>query len=265
MKASEGREQRTVFGEVAELYDQARPGYPDALLDDVLEFVGRDSPKVLEVGAGTGKATVLLALRGLEIVAVEPSAEMAAVARRHCAPFPMVSIQVQSFEACSAATGTFDLLASAQAWHWVRPEVRYRKAHRVLTPEGVLAVFWNRPLWEDSVLRAELDEIYESRAPELRAREPGFPGLTQPHADEERAEEIEASSLFGPATERSYRWSKTYSMPEYLQLLQTQSDHRMLPDPERDSLLTGVAEVIGRAGGRLTMDYLSRLYLARRK
>jgi hypothetical protein len=54
-------------------------------------------------------------------------------------------------------------------------------------------------------------------------------------------------------------------MADYLQLLQTQSVLRMLPDPERESLLTEVAEVLSRAGGRLTMDYLSRLYLARRK
>jgi hypothetical protein len=54
-----------VFGEVAELYDQARPSYPAVLFDDVIAFAPQ-SPRVLEVGAGTGKATVLLAERGLE-------------------------------------------------------------------------------------------------------------------------------------------------------------------------------------------------------
>ncbi|HYR61536.1 MAG TPA: hypothetical protein VET24_02725 [Actinomycetota bacterium] len=49
-----GREQRFVFGEVADLYDRSRPGYPEPLVDDVLAYCGRRSPRVLEVGAGTG-------------------------------------------------------------------------------------------------------------------------------------------------------------------------------------------------------------------
>src|ERR1039458_4096462 len=81
---AEGREQRFIFGEVAELYDRARAGYSATLVDDVLSFVGVDSDRLraLEVGAGTGKATVAFAVRGLEILALEPSLEMATVARR---------------------------------------------------------------------------------------------------------------------------------------------------------------------------------------
>jgi SAM-dependent methyltransferase len=259
-----GRKQNTVFGEVAELYDKARPGYPEALADDVLEFVGLDSPRILEVGAGTGKATVLFAARGLEVVGIEPSADMAAVARRRCKDFPRVSIHGETFEEWRVTAELFDVIAAAQAWHWVSPEIRYSKADQVLRPLGILAVFWNRPLWEDSALRGAIDEVYERRAPALKAREPGFPGLSQPQADRERAQEIEASGLFGPVTERSYRWARTYSVAEYLQLLETQSDHRMLPESERDTLLAGVGEVIEGAGGRLTMAYVTRLYLARR-
>src|SRR5438552_140762 len=81
------REQGTVFGEVAELYDRARPGYPTALVDEVLAFAP-ESPRVLDVGAGTGKATVPFAERGLEVVALQPSVGMAAVARRNCSRFP---------------------------------------------------------------------------------------------------------------------------------------------------------------------------------
>ena len=81
-----GREQRFVFGEVADLYDRARPGYPEQLVEDVLRFRGLPAPRVLEVGAGTGKATVVFAARGLEIVALEPTPEMAAVAARNWGP-----------------------------------------------------------------------------------------------------------------------------------------------------------------------------------
>src|ERR1700737_852399 len=118
-----GREQRFVFGEVADLYDRARPGYPGALGDDVLGFCGLPAPRVLEVGAGTGKATVAFAARGLEVVALEPSPEMAAVAARNCEAFPRTSVQVSTFEDW-AATGGFDLVVAAQSWQMLVPESR---------------------------------------------------------------------------------------------------------------------------------------------
>jgi trans-aconitate methyltransferase len=66
---------------VAELYDRARPSYPAGAIDALLAH-GALAPgdRVIEVGAGTGKATELLAARGLRVLALEPSAEMAAVA-----------------------------------------------------------------------------------------------------------------------------------------------------------------------------------------
>jgi hypothetical protein len=69
------RERRLVFGEVADMYDRHRPSYPPALLDDLIALAALDvSEPALEVGAGTGKATMMLAARGIPIVAVEPNA-----------------------------------------------------------------------------------------------------------------------------------------------------------------------------------------------
>jgi SAM-dependent methyltransferase len=222
--AAAKRERGTVFGEVAELYDRVRPGYPVALVDEVLAFAP-ESPRVLEVGAGTGKATVSLAERGLDVLALEPSVEMAGVARRNCARFSGVTVDVQRFEGWPAEREAFQLVASAQAWHWVAAEIRYVKAREVLTSGGALTVFWNRPQW---------------------------------------AAEIESSGCFGAVTRRSYRWSKRYTTREWLELLQTQSDHRMLAAEERAHLLDEISEVIDAAGGSMLMDYVTRLYLARR-
>jgi hypothetical protein len=71
-----------VFGEVAELYDAHRPGYPGELIDDVVGLAGLepDAGRVLAVGAGTGKAAALFAARGYSVTAIEPSAAMAAPA-----------------------------------------------------------------------------------------------------------------------------------------------------------------------------------------
>ena len=61
------------FAETADLYDRARPGYPDdalAMIVDRLDL--RAGRTVLELGAGTGKLTRLLVPAGGRIVALEP-------------------------------------------------------------------------------------------------------------------------------------------------------------------------------------------------
>ena len=116
---------RTSFDRNAEQYDAVRPSYPDAAIDDLLKRSSIEpGGRVLEVGAGTGKATVLLARRGYSVVAIEPAPRMAALLRRHVAPYKNVSIAETTFEAWDGAEESFDLVVSAQAFHWVRPDVR---------------------------------------------------------------------------------------------------------------------------------------------
>lgn len=260
------REQRTVFGEVAEIYHDVRPGYPEALFDNLIAFIGRPRPRSLEVGAGTGKATLAIAARGASVVALEPSAAMAAVARQTCRDRPEVSIVVSSFEQWQIPSrARFDLVFSAQAWHWVDASIGYAKAREALRPRGVLALFWNRPTWEDSELRSKLDQIYSRHAPELHAKAPGYPGLRARDLDQEQAQQIRGSALFDDPDIRVYRWSLPYGSYAYVRLLTTQSDHRMLPAPVRQSLLDAVRDAINRQGGQFTVNYTTTLFLTRRR
>jgi protein-L-isoaspartate O-methyltransferase len=82
MAQKDRERRRSTFDEAAELYDRARPGYPAALFDDLVELAGiGPGSRVLEIGPGTGQATVPLAERGCRIVAVELGPQLAAVAR----------------------------------------------------------------------------------------------------------------------------------------------------------------------------------------
>ena len=120
--------------------------------------------RALEVGAGTGKATGLFAARGLRILGLEPSRGMAAAARVRLAGYENVAIEETGFEEWRPERD-FRLLFSAQAWHWVTPEVRYTRAREALAEDGALAVFWNRPRWESSPLKDELAAAYRRTAP----------------------------------------------------------------------------------------------------
>ena len=125
------REQRLVFGEVADVYDRARPAYPESLVDAVIasaRLVAGDP--VLESGCGTGKATVPFARRALTMTALEPDPAMASIAQRNCAGLD-VSVEITSFEDWAAPPGPgFKLVMAAQSWHWVQPAVRLPEGAR---------------------------------------------------------------------------------------------------------------------------------------
>jgi SAM-dependent methyltransferase len=256
------REQRLVFGEVAETYDRARPGYPAALVDDVTAFANLEhGARILEIGCGTGKATVPFAARGFDLLALEPSEEMAAVARRNCAGFGAV-IDTTSFEAWPVESSAFALVISAQAWHWVTPELRLVKAHEALRPDGALALFWNTPDWPDSPLRRAIDDVYRRVAPQVSSRTPGR--SPQNSLRDIGVDELRESPRFSQTEKVEYEQHAVYDTDGYLELLATQSDHRMLPAEARNELFDGVARAIDAAGGEMPVAYTIELYLARR-
>ena len=133
-----------MFDQVAELYDRARPGYPPELYDDLVELAGLGrGARVLEIGCGTGQATIPLAERGLDIVCVELGESLAAVARRRLAAFPGVRVVTADFEDWEPETAGFDAVVAFTAFHWLDPVLRFEKAARLLGPEGASA--WSAP------------------------------------------------------------------------------------------------------------------------
>jgi SAM-dependent methyltransferase len=260
------RQPRLVFGEVADLYDRVRPSYPDALVDDVIELSGvAVSGRALEVGAGTGKATEMFARRGVAVHAIEPSGEMAAFARRRCAEFDDVTFEECDFEDWHGPEHEFALVFSAQAWHWVAPELRCARARAALRDGGLLSVFWNRPDWDRCELRDELRDTYSRTAPDF-GPDPGpmHPGseIAPDRWEDWHAEIAEAAGLEEPGV-RFYESTGEYGPERYVELIGTSQDHILLPDAERDALYAAVADVIDRHGGTLTLPIVTKLCLAR--
>jgi SAM-dependent methyltransferase len=255
------REQRLVFGEVADLYDRSRPGYPASLVDEVVSYAGLTAgDAVLEVGCGTGKATVPFAARGLSVSALEPDPAMASIAERNCEGLD-ATVSVTSFEDWVAPPGAvFALVMAAQSWHWVQPGLRLAKARAVLVGDGALALFWNRPEWPSSPLGDAIDAVYARVAPELGARTPGK--SPQDVGRRMCVDELIQSELFGVVTATEHAWETAYDRDSYLSLLDTQSDHRLLDPATRARLFGEVGRAIDDAGGTFPVSYVAELYLA---
>ena len=128
------------FGAQALAYDRHRPRYPESLFDDIVEMADASAgTEVIEIGAGTGIATEPLVRRGLAVTAIEPSPELASLAKAKLSD--RASVFVGRFEEYSA-TGTVRLVASFNAWHWVDPEIGVNRAAELLAPDGLLALVW---------------------------------------------------------------------------------------------------------------------------
>ena len=127
------------FGSVAEAYERYRPGYPETVVDLLLEHVTPEG-RALEVGAGTGKATRAVAARGVPVRAVEPDPEMRAVLQRMTAGLP-VTITAATLETLPSwvTDEPHDLLYAAAAWHWTDPVTRWAGAASLLPERGVFA------------------------------------------------------------------------------------------------------------------------------
>lgn len=105
---------RTIFSEDAELYQKARPCYPDALYDDLHRDAGiGQGCRVLEIGCGTGQLTVPLAERGCEIVAIDLGISTVEVARRNLRQYPTVQVHQAAFEDWALPDSPFDVVVSA--------------------------------------------------------------------------------------------------------------------------------------------------------
>jgi SAM-dependent methyltransferase len=206
-------ELRDTFGGMAAVYDEARPAYPDALVDDLVSLAGlAPGDTVLEVGAGTGIATAQLAARGLDVVAVERAPELARVARTNLAAWPRVEVLTGAFET-APAEGRFDAVVAFSAFHWIDPETRYARAAALLREGGVHAVADARMMpAESDAFFADSDEDYVGILG-AAARRPGAPVV-----DSLRGELL-ACGLFDHLAERRYRWDVRRDTAGFLALL----------------------------------------------
>ncbi len=138
---STAHERSLSFGAQAAAYERGRPSYPPEAIDWLLapaqDWVARD---VLDLGAGTGKLTTRLVERGLNVIAVDPIAEMLEVLRNALPDTPALLGTAEHIPLPGKAV---DAVLVAQAWHWFDPEQAVAEVARVLRPGGRLGLVWN--------------------------------------------------------------------------------------------------------------------------
>jgi SAM-dependent methyltransferase len=164
-----------VFDDVADAYDEVRPGYPTKLVDAAIERGGlKRGDRVLEVGCGTGKLTEILVARGLRVDGVDPGPRMIERAKARVASSDSATFQVGRFEEVALRQGAFEAVFAAAAFHWLDPRVSWRKVASHLKFKGLLALFTYTSVQEERSAEADrgFRAVLRKHAPELATKWP---------------------------------------------------------------------------------------------
>jgi protein-L-isoaspartate O-methyltransferase len=244
------------FDRIATLYDAIRPDYPAALVEDVIELASlNDSSTILEIGAGTGKATLPFAEKGYQIHCLEPGKNLATVAAKNLELFPAVTFENITFEEWQVQTAAFDLVMSAQAFHWIPAAIAYPKVAAALKKSGRIALFWNLAAEpEDEVFR-QLDRAHQQFT--------NFALKPVRQQREQQERELLHSGLFTDIEIREYARSIRYNTQQYLDLLRTQSDYSILSSDQQQQVTTEIAAILDSNGGLLIKPYTTLLMVAK--
>lgn len=232
------------FEELVDLYERYRTGYSLELYERVLE-AAPGQPSVLDLAAGTGLSSRPLRPRARRLVAAD-------VGRRMLARAPVPDRVLARAERLPFVRDSFELVTCAQAFHWLEPIPTYRELHRVLTPDGRVAVWWKYPAPDDEVRRLTDEAIEEV----VGRRPPHTPLVEGPLRETEQAPfAIETLDL---------GFTMTYALDDWLGY---QASRRILRDEAEDEaqharILEAIEERLRESlGEEMEVNYVEHLHL----
>ncbi|GAA1204576.1 class I SAM-dependent methyltransferase [Pseudonocardia alaniniphila] len=239
------------FDALAETYQQARPPYPEALWDRLRELeVLRPGVRVIELGAGTGEATMRLLGAGADVVAVEPGRALAARLRLRC---PSARVVIARAEDAAMGEAQFDLAVAATSVHWLDLGVVIPKLRRAIVDDGHLAV-WRTAFGDPRTTTPFRDRIDAIVA--RRVDEPVRPGPGELDT-EGWARLLSSSGDFTVVHVDEFRWTIDLSADQVHGLFRTFSNWTA-------SEAQAAAEAARDLGGTVTEHYVTPLILLRR-
>lgn len=244
---------RLTFNEVPAEYDNLRPQYTDDLFADIIQFSSLDkTKKALEIGIGTGQATLPFLKTGCELTAIEIGNQLAQYSREKFSEYERFTVVNQDFESASLKENSYDLIYSASAFHWIPPEIGLPKVYQLLNPGGVFVWFSVQPAPSQEHIHNELQNVYEEYNRYFKGGK--LPFNRQQEALDKQEYRVNSFKQYGfvEIVDKLYSGSRTLNAHDYATLCGTYSDHRAIPEEERIVVLQKIENVINLCGGEFT-------------
>ncbi|MFU8786595.1 MAG: class I SAM-dependent methyltransferase [Candidatus Izemoplasmataceae bacterium] len=249
-----------LFNQDAKAYHEARPSYPDEVIEWVVTVTEvKKEDTIIEVGAGTGKATKKFLERGLRIHAIELGSEMA----KHLLLFCKgnISVDVTTFEDWSS-DDLFQsaMVLSATAFHWVDPAIRYKKAHLCLKDDGHLVLLWNMAL--PTSIKEE-KEAFEYLFSFHNKKSNGEYSVEEVFLD--RYNEILASNLFEIVDTIQYEWSVKNTQESLIKGFLSQSSYLSLSKTDQLNVKNKITSLYHQIEEPILTPFLTMGFIAKKK
>lgn len=257
-------ENKDVFKEIISDYEIARPGYPVELYNDIIEYsMIKNDAKILEIGSGPGQATDYFVKNQYNITGLEISEKQVQFLLDKYSEYNNFNSICSSFEDYNCLDGTYNLIFSATAFHWIRPEVGYPKAYKLLKRNGVIAVFWHLAsiIEPRTEMLIKIRNIYRRYAPEID----DYISIDEAeNLHNLRISQIKVNNLFNNPVYKIYRWDDEYTTERYLRLMNSYSDFHSIESDKQQAILDSAADYIDCKGGKIVVPQEVRLYMAKK-
>ena len=240
------------FGDIAEEYDAIRPGYPTELYNTlVLHCQLNSTTKALEIGCGTGQATIDLIKHIGKLLCIDLGEEQIRIAKTAFKNHKNITFKAVAFENFEISKQQFDLIFCAQAFHWLDPEKRFLQTSKLLKNKGYLALIWNIDSSVSTSLQEKIDILYQKIVPS----EPSFSERQAIFTKDVEQTKVQMTECgyFANVVSYIYENPHTYDSDSYIRLISTYAYIRAIDSTVRDRLFDAISKTVDSAGGEITV------------
>ncbi len=217
------------FSQLAENYSKYRPGYSTFVRDAILGLCGKKHEDIdfVDVGAGTGIWTRMIAEKGCNAIAVEPNSSMLEFGKQNKNNSEIQWVN-NSAEDTGLKDNSADLVSMASSFHWPDFDRAIKEFNRILKPGGYFVALWNPRLLEKNPLLVEIENKLKEIAPDLKRVSSGRSEFCDGLMDK-----LSATPFFSDVLYLEGRHKEKQSTERYIGLWESVNDIRVQAGPER--------------------------------
>ncbi len=245
------------FTKLADNYAKYRPGYSPFVVSAAMSLLP-STPKIADIGAGTGIWSGMLADAGAAVTAVEPNDAMRQAGikeRSHD-----IHWESGSAEKTNLPAGAFDMVCMASSFHWPDFDQAMKEFSRILKPGGYFLALWNTRRYETNPLLVDIEDRMKKLAPDMKRVSSGRSEFCSGLSDRLRRVDTVENVLYleGQHTEDQ-------SPDRYIGLWESVNDVRVQMGSEKFAAFLAYIREKTKGLPCIKADYTTRAWLAKMK